>query len=762
MSPEPASGRHTGLSPHCFFTPRASFDRGRTLLGLNPRCFSVLAIVFPHKMKAAAPESAGAQVSRIRVSQAVAYLRKSWFRIAALLVAAFVVHAPALQGERIWDDIYLTRDNPFIKSPLLILETFRHYLFLDSFSAHYRPIQNISYMLDYFFWNTDTWGFHITNVLLHAGSGVALYFLLRQLFGSLVFHRASILARARLQRRIPWLSTIAFCVAIVWVVHPVHSAAVDYISGRADSLAFLFSASGWLLFLRAQRTPHPVRSGVLYFLAAVAGLVALLSREIACVWIILFITHLVFVEKKLRVQTRVWAIACCSLIIAVYCGLRHLPQQRPPSALDLRQSAASRLVLMARSLGDYGGLMIFPANLHMERTVEFDHNGPPGSYDWRSGAAAQYLSILGLVVVAALIVTCARQGRGQAVRIFGAAWFIAGYLPISNIVQLNATAAEHWLYLPSVGFLIWLAGCTFGMSQPWRRFAPAVAAVAVIALGARSFVRSCDWANEETFYKRTFASGSRSARVAINLGQIYSNRAEYAKAEKIFRAVLACNPNYPNAQNHLAGVLFNEGKTKEAEQLYAEVEKNSAQTRKEYPHTWIGALNLAKLRHNAKDDQTALEILEKTRRDYPQVWDLIAFQSEILRQSGDVDLSLQLVQNFAQDNWWHYDAALALGRLYAQKGDATRSETALRHASRLDVHETNALNLIATMRLRENRLTEAFDTQRRAVARQPDEPRQYILLSNILEKMGRGEEARAALAHVSHLRALAQNGSVAN
>src|SRR5205814_6269143 len=51
---------------------------------------------------------------------------------------AFVVHAPALQGERIWDDTYLARDNPFIKSPLLILETFRHYLFLDSFSAHYR------------------------------------------------------------------------------------------------------------------------------------------------------------------------------------------------------------------------------------------------------------------------------------------------------------------------------------------------------------------------------------------------------------------------------------------------------------------------------------------------------------------------------------------------------------------------------------------------------------------------------------------------
>src|ERR1051325_1457196 len=711
-------------------------------------------------MKRALPEIAGAQVLKIHVSQTVAYLRKSWVRIAALLVAAFVVHAPAIQGERIWDDTYLTRDNPFIKSPLLILETFRHYLFLDSFSAHYRPIQNISYMVDYFFWNTDTWGFHITNVVLHAASGVALYFLLRELFASL-FRRASIPVRARLIRRASWLSTAAFCVAIVWVVHPVHSAAVDYISGRADSLAFLLSATGWLLFLRAQRTTRSIASALLYFLAAVAGLAALLSREIAAVWILLFITHLVFVEKKIPIQTRIWAIACSSLILAIYCGLRHLPQQRPPSALDLRQSAATRLVLMARSLGDYGGLMIFPLHLHMERTVEFDHNGAPG-YDWRSAAAAQYLSILGLIVLVALVVTCARKNRGQPLRIFGAVWFTVAYLPISNIVQLNATAAEHWLYLPSVGFLIWLTGCMFQLPKPCRRLIPALAAIAVIALGLRSFIRSSDWANEETFYKRTFAAGSRSARVAINLGQIYANRGEYAKAEKIFRAVLAYNPGYPNAQNHLAGVLFNEGKIKEAEQLYADVEKNSAQTRKENPHTWIGALNLAKLRHNAKDDQNALEILENTRRDYPQVWDLVAFQSEVLRQRGDVDLALQLVENFADKNWWHYGAALALGRLYAQKGEAECSELAWRHASRLDVHETNALNLIAPRRVRENRLAEAFTTQRRAVARQPDEPRQYILLSNILEKMGRAEEARAALAQVSHLRALAQNASVAN
>src|SRR5438105_10636877 len=126
----------------------------------------------------------------------------------------------------------LAHDSPFIKSPLLILEAFRHYLFLDSLSVHYRPVQNISFIVDYFFWNTDAYGFHLTNVLLHAASGVLLYFLLRQLLASLFLRRVSIGVRARALRRLPWISLAAFFFALFWPVHLFHSLPVDYFSGR--------------------------------------------------------------------------------------------------------------------------------------------------------------------------------------------------------------------------------------------------------------------------------------------------------------------------------------------------------------------------------------------------------------------------------------------------------------------------------------------------------------------------------------------------
>jgi tetratricopeptide (TPR) repeat protein len=168
------------------------------------------------------------------------------------------------------------------------------------------------------------------------------------------------------------------------------------------------------------------------------------------------------------------------------------------------------------------------------------------------------------------------------------------------------------------------------------------------------------------------------------------------------------------------------------------------------------------MRHSAHEDQSALTILEKARANYPEVWELISLESEILRRTEQLDAALRLVENFAHDNWWHYGAAVALGRLYAQRGDTVRAEAALHRAIWLDVHDAEALRLMVMIRMHQNRLDEAFRMQQRAIARQPDEPRQYILLSEILEKMGRDGEAHAALVQVNRLQAIAKSQTAFN
>ena len=285
----------------------------------------------------------------------IAFCGKQWPRYFFLGAIGFIIRLPAIQGPLIWDDVFLTRDNPFIKSPLLALEAFRHYLFLDSFSGHYRPVQNLSYMFDYFFWNTDPAGFHLSNIFLHVAAGLLLYRLLTHLFGN----------RAGLWDNDDPGSTragtlAAFVISGIWMVHPVHSAAIDYISGRADSLAFAFSAGAWLLVLRARIVKTRWLKGIIYSLAALAGVLALCSREIACIWILIFLVHTLAFARDIGRKAKITTIVCCALVLGTYAELRRLPVARPEKPLTDDWSAPVRGTLMLRALGDYGRLMVFP------------------------------------------------------------------------------------------------------------------------------------------------------------------------------------------------------------------------------------------------------------------------------------------------------------------------------------------------------------------------------------------------------------------
>ncbi len=671
------------------------------------------------------------------------FAAKDWLRAGLLAAFAIVIHAPALSGEFIWGDIYLAHDNVFIKSPLLILETFRHYLFLDSYSAHYRPVQNLSFIFDYFFWNDNTYGFHLTNVLLHAIGAVLLYFLLCRLLASLC---GGTLTPSH-------LSWAAFLAAFIWAVHPIHSAAVDYISGRADSLAFVFASGAWLLCLHAAEK-RSLRTRLLFYaLAATAALLALCSRETACIWLIIFLLHSLFFAQQWPIRAKVGLLCVCAVLLVIYGGLRQLPERRPGAGPQPGWSPSVRTVLMMRALGDYGRLLVFPANLHMERTV-FDPELYRSNASWQRSAGTEYLSIFGLTFAALLGLGCAWSGPRRRARIFGAAWFLVGFLPVSNLFDLNATVAEHWLYLPSVGVLLFAAGVVLDLPKRGRPILAGCAGLAVIALSLRTVERSSDWTTAEQFYERTNAAGGTSVRVSLNLGQLYAQRGDYLRAEKTFRGILAAIPNFAIAQSNLANVLYQQGRKEEAEALFVAATAAAPNDRKEYPRTWLAAVNLAGIQRQKNDLPAALKILAQARADYPGIWEIASLESEYLRQNKDSGAALSLISDFARQHWWHYGASLALGRLYAEMGDPERAVTALQHASRLDVHEVEALNLIAHMRLRQNRLADACQAQKRAVARQPDAPRQYLLLSDILERMGQTAEARIAIENVARLRAI--------
>lgn len=663
----------------------------------------------------------------------VPLLQRVWLRLAFLFAAAFLVHLPSLQGQLIWDDSYLVGENPFFRSPIFSFEVFRHYLYLNSFSGHYRPVQNLSYMFDYLMWNGDLYGYHLSNTLWHAAAGALLFLLVRKLTAPL----------ADTEQRRRQVELGAFLVALLWVLHPVHSAAVDYISGRADSLAFVFCSGAWLVYLRASVSQRVLVRSVTYTLAGFLLLLGLCAREISFVWVVIFLLHLFFFRKEVSRPHRALALIVCLSALAAYASLRELPGARAAALSSGAWGGLTRAGLMLRALGDYARLTLYPTNLHMERSV-IDPRifRSPGT--WSDHFAFNLTSLAGLFAAAALLASALKRGRGQGLRAFGAIWFICGFLPISNLFDLNATSAEHWLYLPLVGLFLVFLGWSIELPPRAFRVASVCALVFAAALAVRSTIRSKDWLDAQVFYERTIAAGGWSPRVALNLACVYESQGRLQEARKLLEQSLAAWPDYPMARSHLAVILNRQGLTGQGDRLMAEAAAAAPAQSKEYPRTWTASLQLAYREIERHRDREALSNLKAARQLEPDVWSLAAVEAETLRRTQGPKAALPVIQKFADAHWWQYPAFLALGKLKAQQGDAPAALTALTHASRLDIHETDALNLITRIQLGANNFAAALGTQEHAISRQPDSPSQYLLFSEVLRQMGRTEQAQKA------------------
>jgi len=97
---------------------------------------------------------------------------KDWFLLISIIfiiILGFVAYFNSLKGEFIWDEDFLIINNTYIKSWSDIKEIFTEDVGAGGGvrSNFYRPLQQITYMLDYSVWKLNVVGFHLTNTLLH-------------------------------------------------------------------------------------------------------------------------------------------------------------------------------------------------------------------------------------------------------------------------------------------------------------------------------------------------------------------------------------------------------------------------------------------------------------------------------------------------------------------------------------------------------------------------------------------------------------------
>jgi tetratricopeptide (TPR) repeat protein len=449
----------------------------------------------------------------------------------ALLVAVVVlVYLNAFGNAFVWDDVVLIENNPAIKSWGAVRATLTSDILPGGGQGdYYRPLQMLSYRLDHAIWRLDPLGYHLTSTLLHAAA-------------ALLFYRLALLLLAGSR-------PAALAAALLWSVHPAHTAAVTYLSGRADPLSAVFLLASLLAFARRREA----RFSGWRAASLAACFLALLARESALILPLL----VVLLDRALDHREGTTTAAGCRerifwrylpylAVVLLYWGLR-LATVGPGSASGATSAVplGLRLLTMLKTVVGYLAFLLVPLDPHMERRVV-------------PAAGLLEPRVMGAILLAGLLVAIAWRHRRTPVG-WGVAWFFIALLPVANLVPLATFMAEHWLYVPSMGLFL-AAGWGLGLlaAAGWAQPAAALLVVAVAAWGGLTIQRNRDWHDAHSIFASTVKSAPWSARAWSNLGNAHLQAGELEPAAAALNRALALyGPGAREAvrAHHYLGVL---------------------------------------------------------------------------------------------------------------------------------------------------------------------------------------------------------------
>ena len=379
--------------------------------------------------------------------------RKWYLLLAVVLLVTFISYANCLQNQFVFDDILVIVENPGIRG----IEKIPSLLGLGKKRISYRPIRMVSYAVDYTL-NEKLWrymgksaggdeglnplGYHLSNIFYHLVTSFLVFLVIYQLVSNY---------------------RVAFLAASLFALHPVHTDSVTYLSGRRDILAALFYLAGFSYFLRYRKTQQ-FRFILATFLAY---LLSVGSKEMGVTLPALFLGYdlvedfagegrginrsycreLFLSVKHAIIRSRYFYLLVFGVAL-VYTYYKVFIKSPSHQIFYYGDSVLTTFLTMGRILVYYMRLLLYPVTLN----ADYSYNAFPLSssfFEFSTFFSFMVLGVVGYVVLRLLLY--------NKMLAFGAIWFFVTILPVCHIFPHHELLAEHYLYLPSVGFCLMAA-----------------------------------------------------------------------------------------------------------------------------------------------------------------------------------------------------------------------------------------------------------------------------------------------------------------
>lgn len=383
--------------------------------------------------------------------------------------------------------------------------------FQNGTTSFFRPLQNLSFMIDYQFSEINPVAYHITNILLHICSTIFLFLLLIEL---------------NFEKRISFISSLIFAVA------PVFNQAIAWVPGRGDLFLGLSSIIFLYTFLKFDKSNY--QKFLIIHLISLA--IALLSKESALVLPFIVLSYIILLKRSEIFKKQNVILYIVYIILSLlYLFLRSyvMIAKTDSSSFGIAQLFSNFQVLF-----EIIAKFFLPISLSTLSIFSILN------------------TILGIIIIALIVFLTLKIDNDKRLIIFASLWYIAFSIPgmmYSNYLGINAyDYLEHRAYLPAIGLII-IFSSLFNYFTKKNNLLITYSVILLLFYIVLNFMNISYYKNDLSYYGRAVENNPNTAALAyLNIGLAKANMGNHKEAIELFSKAAEIKPDYSDAYSNRA------------------------------------------------------------------------------------------------------------------------------------------------------------------------------------------------------------------
>jgi protein O-mannosyl-transferase len=491
---------------------------------------------------------------------------KPAIQIACIMILGILVYSNTFNSPFEFDDAVYVTDNPATRDPLLLLDSAR----VDALPGNLGTVKeqfrnriggHATFWMNYSMHGLNVIGYHLVNLLIHLMNALLVYLIVIQTFKTPFL---KVRTAADPSFNAGTCEMTAFLCALLFVVHPVQTQAVTYISQRFTSLAAFFCLLSLTLYIKARLSEQSGSRYAYYSISLASAILAMKTKEISFTLpAIMTLYEFMFFGGSLKKRVaRLSPFLLTMAIIPLTLLLSGPAGSLLSSISDVSRETASisrvdYLFTQFSVIATYIRLLFLP----LDQNLDYDY--PVHDSFFMPQVWLPLIFLLSIFILAIyLFYRSSRESPvswGFRLISFGILYFFIALSVESSLIPIKEIIAEHRVYLPSFGFLLgFSAGVILiknRLREPFNRAIIPVLLLVVVILAGTAYSRNAIWSDPLTLWADVARKSPMKARPHSNLGNAFFAKGDLDTAAAEYLTAINLDPEDDVAHYNL-GIFY--------------------------------------------------------------------------------------------------------------------------------------------------------------------------------------------------------------